>query len=74
MPYYGYDMSYILLVLPCVIFSLWASANVNNTFKKYSSQRSMYGITGAEAARRVLYSNGVTGVAIQRVSGNLTDH
>jgi Zn-dependent membrane protease YugP len=47
---------------------------VNRTFEKYSKQRSLRGITGAEAAKRVLMANGVTGVAIQRVEGNLTDH
>lgn len=74
MIYYGYDLSYVILVLPCLILSLWASARVNSTFKKYSGKRSTRGITGADAARRVLQSNGVTGVTIQRVGGNLTDH
>ena len=72
--YYGFDMTYLILVLPCVIFSLWASARVNSTFKKYSSQLSRRHITGAEAARRVLSANGVHNVRIDRVSGNLTDH
>ena len=74
MYYYGYDISYIVLVLPCILLSLWASSNVNSTFKKYSTHRSMHGITGAQAAWRVLQTNGVTGVRIERVSGNLTDH
>ena len=73
MYYYGYDISYIVLVLPCILLSLWASSNVNSTFKKYSTHRSMHGITGAQAAWRVLQTNGVTGVRIERVSGNLTD-
>ena len=74
--YYGYgiDMSYIVLVLPCILLSLWASNNVNSTFKKYAKQHSRRGITGAEAAQRVLAANGVRGVRIDRVSGNLTDH
>lgn len=71
---YGYDMTYILLVLPCILLSLWASANVNTTFEKYSKQRSLRGITGAEAARRVLQANGVSGVTISQVGGSLTDH
>ena len=72
--YYGFDMTYIYLVLPCLILSMWASHNVNSTFKKYSKQFSIRRITGAEAAQRVLRANGLTGVRIDRVSGNLTDH
>lgn len=72
--YYGFDWTYLVLVLPCVLLSLWASSNVNSTFKKYSQQYSTRRLTGAEAARRVLSANGVHGVRIDRVSGNLTDH
>ena len=72
--YYGFDWTYVVLVLPCLILSLWASANVNSTFKKYSKQYSLRQLTGAEAAQRVLRANGVHGVRIERVSGNLTDH
>jgi Zn-dependent membrane protease YugP len=72
--YYGFDWTYIVLVLPCLILSLWASSQVNSTFKRYSKQISSRHITGAEAAQRVLQANGVYGVQIQRVSGNLTDH
>ena len=71
---YGFDWTYLYLVLPCLILSMWASHNVNSTFKKYSSQFSIRRLTGAEAAQRVLMANGVTGVRIERVSGNLTDH
>ena len=72
--YYGFDWTYIVLILPCLLLSLWASANVNSTFRKYSKQLSYRRITGAEAAQRVLSANGVRGVRIERVSGNLTDH
>ncbi len=69
-----FDWTYVVLVLPFVILSLWASSNVNTTFQKYSKVYSIRRITGAEAAQRVLSANGVTGVRIERVSGNLTDH
>lgn len=72
--YYGFDWTYLVLVLPCMLLSLWASSNVNSTFKKYSKQYSSRRLTGAEAAQRVLMANGVRGVRIERVSGNLTDH
>lgn len=72
--YYGFDWTYFVLVLPCIILSLLASANVNGTFKKYSRQFSSRGLTGAEAAARVLAANGVRGVRIEQIAGNLTDH
>ena len=72
--YYGFDWTYLVLVLPCILLSLWASSNVNSTFKKYSKQYSSRRLTGAEAAQRVLSANGVYGVRIERVGGNLTDH
>ena len=71
---YGLDVSYLVLVLPCIIFSLWASTSVKSTFNRYSKVYSCRRITGAQAAQRVLYANGVTGVRIEQVRGNLTDH
>lgn len=72
--YYGFDWTYVVLVLPCVIFAMVASANVNSTFKRYSKELSRRHLTGAEAAQRVLSANGVSGVRFERVSGSLTDH
>lgn len=72
--YYGFDWTYCVLVLPCILLSLWASSNVNSTFRKYSGQYSRRGITGAQAAQQVLRANGVANVRIEHVSGNLTDH
>ena len=69
-----FDWTYVVLVLPCILLSLLASSSVNSTFNKYSKQFSRRGITGAQAAERVLRANGVSGVQITRVSGNLTDH
>lgn len=78
MPYfmygYGFDWTYLVILVPCLLLSMWASANVNSTFKRYSKQFSSRRITGAQAAQRVLSAGGVTGVRIERVSGNLTDH
>ena len=72
--YYGFDWTYLVLVLPCILIAAIASAKVNSTFRRFSKQISSRRITGAEAARRVLAANGVYGVQIQQVSGNLTDH
>ncbi len=72
--YYGFDWTYLVIVLPCILLSLLASGLVNSTFKRYSKQLSSRRITGAEAAQRVLTANGVRNVQITRVSGKLTDH
>lgn len=64
----------ILIVLPALIFSIWAQINVSSTFDKYSKIRNKRGITGADAARRVLNENGLHSVRIERVRGHLTDH
>lgn len=75
--YYGYgywfDPTY-WLVIAGVILSLLASALVRTTFKKYSKVRSTTGMSGAEAAQKILASQGIYDVRIQRVAGNLTDH
>ena len=72
--YYGFDWTYLVIIIPCLILSMIASARVNSTFKRYSKQLSSRHITGADAAQRVLRHNGVSNVRIERVSGNLTDH
>ena len=72
--YYGFDLTYLIMVMPFVILSIWASSNVNSTFKRYSKVYSRRGLTGAQAAEQVLRNNGVHTVRIERVSGNLTDH
>ncbi|MEG2118089.1 MAG: zinc metallopeptidase, partial [Clostridia bacterium] len=68
------DWYYVALVLPAVIFSMICSFMVNSTFKKYSKVISASGITGADAAKKILQSNGIYDVAIERVNGKLTDH
>ena len=70
---YWFDPTY-MLVLIGLLLSLGASALVKSTFAKYSKVRSMSGLTGAEAARRVLNASGIYDVRIERVAGNLTDH
>ena len=72
MPYL--DMTYILLVLPAVILSIWASTKVNSTFNKYSKQYIKSGMTAYDAARMILNENGLFDVKIEHVSGNLSDH
>ncbi len=71
-PFY-YDPTWIIL-LPALILSMWAQANVNSTFRKYSEINNRFGYTGADAARRILDMNGLYNVRIEHVGGNLTDH
>ena len=72
-PMMYFDPTYVL-VLVGVVLCLLASAKVKNTFRKYSKYRNGRGLTGAEAAERVLHSAGIYDVRIERVSGDLTDH
>lgn len=74
MPLFYFDWTYLVLVMPCVILSLLASSSVNSTFRRYSQIQNRRRLTGADAAQRVLSANGVSGVRIERVGGNLTDH
>jgi Zn-dependent membrane protease YugP len=68
-----YDATYLLVVIGAVICMI-ASARVRTTFNKYSKYRSMSGMTGAQAADRILRSAGIYDVQIRHVSGSLTDH
>lgn len=70
---YYYDWSYILL-LPAIIFTMYAQFKVQGNFKKYSNVRAMRGLTGAQAARRMLDAAGLNDVAIEQIRGSLTDH
>jgi len=72
--YYGFDIYYLILVMPAILLAFWAQMKVNSTFKKYSGVETGRNVTGAQAAENVLRANGVTNVRIERVSGNLTDH
>lgn len=63
-----------ILILVVFIWSLWLSTSVSRTFKKWDKTQSISGITGAEAARRILEANGVYDVGITTVPGHLTDH
>lgn len=78
MGYYGYygfyfDPTY-WLVLIGVILCLYAQARVSSAYSKYARVRSRSGMTGAQAAQRILELSGIYDVRIERVGGQLTDH
>lgn len=72
--FYGFDWTYLVFILPCIIISLICQANVSSAFSKYSKISNSRGMTGAQAAEYVLRQNGVTGVRIEHVAGKLSDH
>ena len=70
---YWLDYTY-LIILPAFLFGLYAQMKVSSTFSKYQSVQSSRGVTGAQAARRILDDNGLYDVAVVKISGNLTDN
>ena len=73
---YGYgffDPTYILVIIGLII-TLIASGNVKATFAKFNKVLSRRGLTGADAARKILDTNGLYNVRIEHVAGNLSDH
>ena len=71
--FYGLDPTYIFVIIGAVLV-LGASALVNSTFRKYSAVRSLSGMTGAQAAQRILNQAGIYDVTIVHINGKLTDH
>lgn len=74
MPYYYLDSYYLILIVPTMLFALWAQSKVKSTFEKYSRVRSSRGYTAAQICRQILDSNGLYHVRIEHIAGNLTDH
>ena len=72
-PSFYFDPTYILIIIGVIICSI-ASMRVKSTFSQYSGMRNHMGLTGAQAAERVLHGAGIYDVRIERVAGNLTDH
>lgn len=71
--YFTYYLTGFIMI-PVFIFALYCQAKVNSTYRKYSKVTSRRGMTGADAAYKLLMLNGITDVKIKRISGNLTDH
>lgn len=69
-----FDSTYIYLIIPAAIICSIAQMMVTSTFNKYSKVANMRGLTGKDVARRILDMNGLQNVAIERVSGHLSDH
>ncbi len=74
MPYYYYDYSYFILVLPFVLLAFYAQIKVKGTFNKYSEIANKKGFTGADVARQLLSMQGINDVAVEHIPGMLSDH
>ena len=71
--FFGFDRT-IVLVLPALIFALWAQWKVQSTYQKFSKVRAANGRTGREMALAIMQRNGVSDVAVEEVGGMLSDH
>ncbi len=74
MPFFYYDSYYLVLVVPALLIALFAQFKVKSTFSRYASVHSRRGKTAAQIARQILDENALSGVAVERVGGSLTDH
>lgn len=68
------DWTYLVFIVPALLISLWAQFKVSSAFSKYSNVRTSRGLTGAQVSEYILRVHGVSGVRIEHVTGNLTDH
>jgi uncharacterized protein len=69
-----FDPLYLIIMLPALIFMIYAQIKVNSTYKKFSKVYSQKGLTGAQAASQLLKNNGLGDVPIEVIEGKLTDH
>ena len=69
-----FDPLYLLFSLPALLLALWAQWQVQSAYKKFSQVRTITGVNGAQAARRILDMNGLRHVVVERVEGFLSDH
>ena len=72
--FYYFDRYYWILIVPALLFAIWAQSRVSTTYRKYSQVRSARGMTAAQVCRQILDENGLFQIRIERVAGNLTDH
>ena len=74
MPFlFGFDQTIVLLI-PAMIFAMWAQWKVQSTYNKFSQVRAASGMTGREMALSIMRRNGISDVTIEEVGGVLSDH
>ena len=72
--YLHFNLTYLMFMLPGLVVGLWAQMKMKSTFAKYEKVQTLEGITGAQAARRILDNSGLQNVRVERVGGRLSDH
>lgn len=73
MPFFFFDPTMILLI-PAIILAVWAQIRVKSAYKKFKKVKAASGMTGADVAKNILYRNGIRGVEVEAVPGELSDH
>lgn len=74
MYFYGFTVWDLVLILPALLFAMYAQMKVKSTYGRFSQMHSARGLTGAQVARRILDDNGLYDVPVEHISGQLTDH
>jgi Zn-dependent membrane protease YugP len=69
-----FDPTYLLFMIPGIVFMLWAQSKVRGNYNKYGKVQNSARVTGAQAARAVLDSQGLYQVNVEQIPGELTDH
>lgn len=69
-----FDPIYLLLMIPGMVLMFWAQSKVKGTYQRYTEVPSTLGMTGAQVAQTILAKQGISGVRIEPIAGELTDH
>ena len=69
-----WDLKYMLFAIPGLLIGLWAQMKLHSAYGQYSQVNNLNGLTGAQAARRILDDAGLTDLPVEEVEGELTDH
>lgn len=72
--FYYFDRYYWILIVPAMLFAMWAQTRVSSTYKKYSRVISARGMSAAQVCRQILDNNGLYHIRIEHIAGSLTDH
>ena len=72
--YYYFDRYYWILIVPAMLFAMWAQTKVNSTYNRYNRVYSARGMSAAQVCRQILDENGLFHIRVEHVSGKLTDH
>src|ERR1700690_2561549 len=73
--FWNFDPHYWLFVmLPGLLIGVWAQMKLRSAYGKYSQVPVESGLSGAQAARKILDQAGLTDVPVEEIPGRLSDH